>query len=549
MADDFSQRYGELLQGSCDCVDRIVLNAFYSVAHSAGGFREWWRRLNNGSEDNLDNAHLMRMAGRFSRRVHGFARAHGIPIIDCRRRERKHRIAEEYLATHSVKRGLFLILVGRAIAPVWEVQRSAKGVIQNLEKKWPYINHYSFHILDPEWGHITIKMAGHPPFGAQIILNGHEYVACQARKRHLTFTKEGNCFTHLADPARLATIADTLSDVDTIGRLIQVCERWIYSACLCFALDVEEQERTWFRYAYSVYQVEYSRNLLFKIGAQMEQVFERMVDRTRARLDVPRVRTIFGAKQRPRRTRNRIAEPRLAVVVETLEYGLTVFKVHFGNLTLKAYTKGERVLRFEAVVHNTRDLGCGRMVERFPEIVGRLTAMLERFLTTLDCVDVAFISDQSLDQLPVPSQVGKTRVGGVDMNKPRTRTALAAVLALASSPTGFTVTDLTTKARAMTGQAPSDYTVRQAAYDLKKLRGKGLITKLGRARRYHVRPRAMRAIAALFILREHVVAPILAGVRSPRLGRKPSTWTSVDRHYEQLRIRMQPLFHELGIAA
>src|SRR6266851_5474072 len=548
MADKLSQRYGDLLEGSYDCVDRIVLNAYFRLCYSGGGFREWWRRLTGGSEENLDNAHLMRMAGRFSRRVRGFARAHGIPVIDCRRGERQHEIAEEYLATHAVSRGLFLILVARAVAPVWDVQHWSGGGVR-LAKKTPYVNHYSFHILDPDWGHITIKMAGHPPFGAQIILNGHEYVACQARKLHLTFTKEGNCFTHLADPARLATIADILSDVDIIGRLIQVCERWIYSACLCFALDVEEQERTWFRYAYSVYQVEYSRNLLFDIGSQMEQVFERMVDRTRARLDVPRVRTIFGAKQRPRRTRNRIAEPHLAVVVETLEYGLTVFKVHFGNLTLKAYTKGERVLRFEAVVHNTRDLGCGRMVERFAEIVGRLTAMLERFLTTLDCVDVGFISDQTLDELPVPSQVGKTRVGGVDMNKPRTRTALAAVLALASSPTGFTVTELTTKARAMTGQAPADYTARQAAYDLKKLRGKGLITKLGRARRYHVQPRAMRAIAALFILREHVVAPILAGIRSPRLGRKPSTWTSVDRHYEQLRIRMQPLFHELGIIA
>ena len=100
MADDFSERYGDLLQGSYDCVDRIVLNAFYSLGHSAGGFREWWRRLNNGSEENLDTAHLMRMAGRFSRRVHGFAGTHGIPIIDCRRGERKHRIAEEYLATH-----------------------------------------------------------------------------------------------------------------------------------------------------------------------------------------------------------------------------------------------------------------------------------------------------------------------------------------------------------------------------------------------------------------------------------------------------------------
>ena len=61
-------------------------------------------------------------------------------------------------------------------------------------------------IVDPDWGHITIKMAGHPPFGAQIILNGHEYVACQARKAHLTFTKESNCFTHITNAARLAKI-------------------------------------------------------------------------------------------------------------------------------------------------------------------------------------------------------------------------------------------------------------------------------------------------------------------------------------------------------
>jgi hypothetical protein len=549
MADDFSQRYGDLLQGTYDCVDRIVLNAYYSLGHSAGGFREWWRRLNDGSDENLDNAHLMRMAGRFSRRVHGFARAHGIPIIDCGRGERKHRIAEEYLATHAVKRGLFLILVGRAMAPVWEVQRSASGVIQNLEKKRPYINHYSFHILDPEWGHITIKMAGHPPFGAQVILNGHEYVACQARKRHLTFAKEGNCFTHLTDTARLARIADTLTQAETIGRLIQVCERWIYSTCLCFALDIEDQDRTGFRYAYSVYQVEYSRNLLFHMGGQMEQVFERMVDRTRAQLDVPRLRTMFGAKRRPRLTRRRTSEPRLAVVLETPEYGLSVFKVHFGNLTLKAYTKGERVLRFEAVVHNARDLGCGRMVERFPEIVARLKAMLERFLTTLDCVHVAFISDQTLDQLPLPSQVGKTRVGGVDVNMPRIRNALTAVLALGPAPAGFTVAQLAAKVRAMTGQLASDYSVRQAAYDLKKLRGKGLLAKVGASRRYQVQPQAMRAIAALLILRQHVIAPILAGVRSPHLGRKPNAWTAADRHYEQLRIRMQPLFQDLGLAA
>jgi hypothetical protein len=58
-------------------------------------------------------------------------------------------------------------------------------------------------IWDADWGHITIKLAGHPPFLAQIILNGHEYVACQARQAHLNFSKESNCFTHITDAARL----------------------------------------------------------------------------------------------------------------------------------------------------------------------------------------------------------------------------------------------------------------------------------------------------------------------------------------------------------
>ena len=114
----------------------------------------------------------------------------------------------------------------------------------NLAKKRAFVNHYSFHILDPQWGHMTIKMSGHPPFGAQVILNGHEYVAAAARATGVRFVKEGNCFTRLADPTALAQIADTLSQPATIGRLTQVCDRWIYTACLCFGLDLAEQARS-----------------------------------------------------------------------------------------------------------------------------------------------------------------------------------------------------------------------------------------------------------------------------------------------------------------
>ena len=557
MTDDLSASYGDLLDGAYDCVDRIVLNAFDPVCHSPGGFRCWWRRLNGGSDAELDNAHLMRMAGRFSRRVRAFAKARGIPVIDCEKGQRKHEIAEEHLRENPEVQGLFLILVARAIAPVWEVQRSGKGIIRNLEKKQSYVNHYSFHIMDPEWGHITIKMSGHPPFGAQVILNGHEFVASQGVKQGLSFTKDGNCFTQVQDVAGLARLADTLSDPRTIGRLSQLCDRWIYTACLCFALDLEEQERSEFRYDYSVYQVEYSRNLIFKAGGQMEQVFQGLVDRNRARLELRHLRTIFGAEHRHFRTRTGERAPQGAITLEKPVYSLTVFKLHFGKLTLKGYTKGERLLRFEAIAHNTKELGCGRTIAKFPTIVAQLRGILERALCSFQWVDRAFVADDTLERLPVPSQVGNTRVGGIDIGKPRMRTVLAAVLALALAPSGFTVADLARKVREIGGRSLLEYSVRQAAYDLKKLRAKDLLTRLGRSRRYQAAQQGLRIIAGLLILRDKVLKPLLAALANPlapdparpKQGRKPKTWSSTDEHYQALRITMHALLGDLYFAA
>lgn len=142
-----------------------------------------------------------------------------------------------------------------------------------------------------------------------------------------------------------------------------------------------------------------------------------------------------------------------------------------------------------------------------------------------DCNFVAM--DDRTDQLPLPSQVGKTKVGGVDINTVRIRNVLAAVLALGPAPTGFSVAQLAAKVQTMTGQPASAYSTRQAAYDLnlKKLRGKTLVTRLGASRRYQLQPPAMRAIAALLILRQHVIAHRIWDA-NPRHGPLPIVTTS-----------------------
>jgi len=543
MLDEYSEYYADLLETTYDCVDRIVLNAYFRMGQAAGGFRTWWRQL-MGSDDHLDNTHLMRMAGRFSRRVRAHAKAHHIPVMDCAPGERKHEIAEEHLPKDPSFIGVFLILVARAPAPVWDVQCSKSGKIANLVRKYPYVNHYSFHILDPDWGHLTIKMSGHPPFGAQIILNGHEYVACQARKEGLQFVREGNCFTQISDPARLAQIADTLSSPDSIGRLAQVCERWIYSACVCFGLDLAEQEKTHFHYDYSIYQEEYSRNLLFRRGSELEQVFQGTVDRTRSLLDVRTLKTIFGTKQRPSHTQHQ-KNPRCEVVVEKPAYDLTVFKIHFGKITAKMYTKGARVLRIEIVVHNTKELHCGRSLPKFSEIVLHLKAILNRFLNALRGIDMASISDDSLDDWHKPSQVGQTRVGGVNVNQPRMRTVLQSVIALSATPHGFQSADLAAKVQEYTA---SPYSPRQAAYDLKKLRGKNLVRKIDNSRRYEPLPEGLQNMAAWLILREKVIKPVLAGAGKTRRGPKPKYQNQADIHYANIQTEMRYLFQTLGLA-
>jgi len=543
MLDEYSEYYADLLETTYDCVDRIVLNAYFRMGQAAGGFRTWWRQL-MGSDDHLDNTHLMRMAGRFSRRVRAHAKAHHIPVMDCAPGERKHEIAEEHLPKDPSFIGVFLILVARAPAPVWDVQCSKSGKIANLVRKYPYVNHYSFHILDPDWGHLTIKMSGHPPFGAQIILNGHEYVACQARKEGLQFVREGNCFTQISDPARLAQIADTLSSPDSIGRLAQVCERWIYSACVCFGLDLAEQEKTHFQYDYSIYQEEYSRNLLFRRGSELEQVFQGTVDRTRSLLDVRTLKTIFGTKQRPSHTQHQ-KNPRCEVVVEKPAYDLTIFKLHFGKITAKMYTKGARVLRIEIVVHNTKELHCGRSLPKFSEIVLHLKAILNRFLNALRGIDMASISDDSLDDWHKPSQVGQTRVGGVNVNQPRMRTVLQSVIALSATPHGFQSADLAAKVQEYTA---SPYSPRQAAYDLKKLRGKNLVRKIDNSRRYEPLPEGLQNMAAWLILREKVIKPVLAGAGKTRRGPKPKYQNQADIHYANIQTEMRYLFQTLGLA-
>lgn len=147
-------------------------------------------------------------------------------------------------------------------------------------------------------------------------------------------------------------------------------------------------------------------------------------------------------------------------------------------------------------------------------------------------MNACFVSDDKLEKLPESAQIGQTRVGGIDLNKPRMRRMAEAVLALSAAPSGFTASDLVRQVHFISSQPESDYGARRAAYDIKKLRAKGMVRKIGKSRRYETLPQGLRSLTALLVLRDKIIRPLLAASCQPQPSSHPIRPTPVDHQYE-----------------
>jgi hypothetical protein len=97
----------------------------------------------------------------------------------------------------------------------------------------------------------------------------------------------------------------------------------------------------------------------------------------------------------------------------------------------------------------------------------------------------------------------QNKVGGIDLNKPSMRWAIEAVVALclSLSAPGFTASELARQIRLLSNQGESLYGARCAACDLKKLRGKNIVRRIGETRRYQSISSGLKAMVALLVLR------------------------------------------------
>jgi hypothetical protein len=163
---------------------------------------------------------------------------------------------------------------------------------------------------------------------------------------------------------------------------------------------------------------------------------------------------------------------------------------------MKQYFKEHRALRTETVICNTRDFGIGR----------RVTAENWTALRAVgDAANQRLCDAQAADARPAPDVVTfaeVTRPSDVDgqhapalrFGDPRVMAVMAAIVGFTHLLAGF---DNPTLVRQVGTLLDGPYTSRQATYDLRRLKRKGMITRLPGHHRYQLTPLGRR-VAVLF---------------------------------------------------
>ena len=176
--------------------------------------------------------------------------------------------------------------------------------------------------------------------------------------------------------------------------------------------------------------------------------------------------------------------------------------IDYKHSAVKQYHKLGKALRTETTINDTRDFAIPKRLTSLPGLRQIGFAANRRLLGVQTISHDPLRGARAFTALTAPliTPAG-TRIPGLRFGDPRVHALLQALLIHRLLPRGFTSRELRTLIAPLLGTTPEDITAGKMTYDLRRLRGHGLITRIPHTRRYHVTDTGLQQ--ALFITRAH----------------------------------------------
>ena len=487
----FAKLFSSLLVFVYHCFDRIVIHGYLSGLSRPEQVVYFFRDVLGMPV--VDKEVLRQRTNDYQNWVEAYARNHNIPIqwaekgvrkedqvLPALRRMEKTNAYGVYFIFKSMEQGRTF----RVTVPKYPTQDPNYRIVA---QQWSRFTHYYFYIRDEFLGPIIVRVASFFPFHATYWLNGHSFIERELKRAGIGFRKNDNAFLAVDDVAALQAAADRLSPAIIRKQL----DYW--TLILGPKFSKKEREKISLSRFYAMAQIEYCRNFIFKRHFPIHKIFERSCEIGLWRLTANRISEIFGVRL------NKRLHGKLATVIDQIEHGHHVFRAYWKNAFLKQYEKFSCFLRNELCSNNLRDFGLKKGLDHLDAVRKRFQTITDRFAGfQAQCLNV-HVDFPLLQRLALPITIGSVRYPGVKIHDARIIRLLEVLLHGGNTVGGWTAKQIHSAIATTFQLSAKAYGLNQLRYDLRKLKGHGLLERDGRRYAYRLTAKGVQ-VALLFLL-------------------------------------------------
>ena len=504
MVQMLTERYRDRLHGILSCYDRIVITGTLPGACYAAGMTSF---LNARGIRIFDYARFAEpLRDRMRSRAQEACERAGLQIEHINKPYiRKEDVVAKVLSRRGDHAGVVHVISAMEACESykpWHDKGSGKTYLKPDSGK---CLHYYFYFIDEKLGLCYLRVPTWCPFRLQFYCNGHSWLASKLAAAGIEFGLADNAFVRLADIDRAQALADALKPEELHRRLDR------YAKCLCPELDVFGQNYHW-----SLMQVEYATDLIFRSEAALKPLYEQLSRQAVLAVKAEQVASFLGKKITPQLAQE--LGSRFATRIQG-----TCIKHRLGKTGVKMYDKFGRVLRLETTTNDVSFFKHHRKVEHKDGHTTREIAALKktiyslidlrqillgcnrRYLEFLSALEDSSNGQRELARLSEPKHDGERSIKGLNFFA-RTEQALLRALQRAE----FNIRGVRRAQLKAFVPACSDWWLSR---QLHRLRALGLIKRVPHSYCYYLTRPGRAAIAAACSLTQFTIIPALANTR------------------------------------
>jgi hypothetical protein len=486
----FIKLFGSLLVFVYHCFDRIVIHGYLSGLSRPEQVVYFFRQIVGAPV--VSKELLSQRTADYQKWVEAFALNHDIPFEWAEKGVRKEDHVLPWLRKMVRKDtyGVYFIFKSmeqgrtfRITTPKFPTKDPNYRILAPQKSRF---THNYFYIRDEVLGPMVMRIATFFPFQTTYYLNGHNFIEQELNRGKVGFRKHDNAFLAVDDVAALQAAADKLSPEIIRKRL----DYWTF--VLGPKFSEKERKKVNLSRFYSIAQIEYCRNFIFKRNFPIHKLFERSCELGLWRLTAHKISEIFGQRL------HRRMGGKLATVIDQVEHGHHVFRAYFKHAFLKQYEKFSTFLRNELCSNNLKDFGLKKSL-------GNLQAVREKFQT----ITSGFATFQAqwlnvhvdfplLQRIALPITKGSVRYPGIKIHETRIIRLMEVLMHGGTHVGGWTAKEIHEGVLTTFSLSEKRYRLNQLRYDLRKLKGHDLLQRDGDRYAYRLTTKGVQ-VALLFL--------------------------------------------------